>query len=217
MITQKAIADILNLAPVVPVLTIEDLDTAVPLGRALVAGGLPALEITLRTPVAVEAIRRIAAEVEGAVVGAGTVITPAAYASVAAAGARFVVSPGHDASLLAAADDSDVPFLPGAITPSEVIALLNAGYRYLKFFPAEPAGGIPMLKAFSAPLPEARFCPTGGIDLAKAPAYLALPNIMCIGGSWVAPQDAIAKGDWQRIETLAREASQLPRGPKGRA
>lgn len=206
-----SIADILKLAPVIPVLTIDDLDTAVPLGRALVAGGLPVLEITLRTPVGVEAIRRLAAEAPGAVVGAGTVNTPAAYAEVAAAGARFVVSPGHDAALLAAAAASPVPFLPGAITPSEVIELLTAGYRYLKFFPAEPAGGIPMLKAFSAPLPEARFCPTGGIDLAKAPAYLALPNVVCIGGSWVAPAEAVARGDWKRIETLAREASQLAR------
>jgi len=208
---QQAIAEILGLAPVVPVLTIDDVEKAIPLARALVAGGLPVLEITLRTPGAIDAIRRIAAEIPGAMVGAGTVINPAQYAAVAEAGARFVVSPGHSAALLDAAKQSQVPFLPGAITPSEVIELISAGYRYLKFFPAEPAGGIPMLKSFAAPLPEVRFCPTGGIDLAKAPSYLALSNVAAIGGSWVAPAGAITDGNWDRIEELAREASQLSR------
>jgi 2-dehydro-3-deoxyphosphogluconate aldolase/(4S)-4-hydroxy-2-oxoglutarate aldolase len=212
---QEAIAEILALAPVVPVLIIDDVEKAIPLARALVAGGLPVLEITLRTPGAIDAIRRIGKEVPNGVVGAGTVINPAQYQAVADAGARFVVSPGHSAALLDAAQNSPVPFLPGAVTPTEVIELVSAGYRYLKFFPAEPAGGIPMLKAFASPLPEVRFCPTGGIDLAKAPQYLALPNVVAVGGSWVAPADAIASGDWGRIEELAREASQLSRAGQG--
>jgi 2-dehydro-3-deoxyphosphogluconate aldolase/(4S)-4-hydroxy-2-oxoglutarate aldolase len=212
---QEAIAEILGLAPVVPVLIIDDVEKAIPLARALVSGGLTALEITLRTAGAIEAIRRIAAEIPDAVVGAGTIINPAQYQAVADAGARFVVSPGHSAALLDAAKNSTVPFLPGAVTPAEVIELVSAGYRYLKFFPAEPAGGIPMLKAFASPLPEVRFCPTGGIDLAKAPQYLALPNVVAVGGSWVAPADAIASGDWSRIEELAREASQLSRAGQG--
>ena len=208
---QARIAGILDLAPVVPVLTVHDLDRAVPLARALVAGGLPVLEITLRTAVAVEAIRRIADAVPDAVVGAGTVLTPAQYTAVAAAGARFVVSPGHDDALLTAAARSPVPFLPGAATPSEAMRLLAAGYRHLKFFPAEPAGGTAMLGALAAPLADAVFCPTGGIDLAKAPAYLALPNVAAIGGSWVAPADATDADDWGRVEALAYEASRLPR------
>jgi 2-dehydro-3-deoxyphosphogluconate aldolase/(4S)-4-hydroxy-2-oxoglutarate aldolase len=212
---QEAIAEILALAPVVPVLIIDDVEKAIPLGRALVAGGLPALEITLRTPVAIEAIRRIASEIPNAMVGAGTVVNPEQYRAVADAGARFVVSPGHSTALLEAAKKSAVPFLPGAVTPAEVIELVAAGYRYLKFFPAEPAGGIPMLKAFASPLPEVRFCPTGGIDLAKAPQYLALPNVVAVGGSWVAPAEAISAGDWVRIEALAREASRLGRSGQG--
>jgi 2-dehydro-3-deoxyphosphogluconate aldolase / (4S)-4-hydroxy-2-oxoglutarate aldolase len=212
---QEAIAEILELAPVVPVLIIDDVEKAIPLAKALVAGGIPVLEITLRTPCAIEAIRRISAEVPNAVVGAGTVINPTQYQAVAEAGARFVVSPGHSIALLDAAKNSPVPFLPGAVTPAEVIELVSAGYRYLKFFPAEPAGGIPMLKAFASPLPEVRFCPTGGIDLAKAPQYLALPNVVAVGGSWVAPADAIMSGDWGRIEKLAREASQISRTGRG--
>jgi 2-dehydro-3-deoxyphosphogluconate aldolase / (4S)-4-hydroxy-2-oxoglutarate aldolase len=195
--------------PVVPVLVIESVATALPLARALVDGGLRVLEITLRTAVALDVIRAIAAEVEGAVVGAGTVLTPGQYGDAERAGARFVVSPGATDALLAAAAASAVPFLPGAVTASEVMRLLEQGYRFLKFFPAEPAGGVAYLEALAAPLPEARFCPTGGIDAVKARTYLSLPNVLCVGGSWVAPKDALAAGDWPRITRLARAAAAL--------
>ena len=193
--------------PVVPVLVIESVATALPLARALVDGGLRALEITLRTPAALDVIRALAAEVEGAVVGAGTVLTAGQYEDAERAGARFVVGPGATDVLLAAAAASVVPFLPGAVTASEVMRLLEQGYRFLKFFPAEPAGGVAYLEALAAPLPEARFCPTGGIDAIKAPTYLSLPNVLCVGGSWVAPKDALAAGDWPRITKLARAAA----------
>lgn len=205
----RSVAEILKIAPVIPVLTFETVDTALDVARALVRGGLPVLEVTLRTPVAVEALRRIAAELPDAVVGAGTVVRPAQYAEVVAAGARFCVSPGFTPELLDAARQSRVPFLPGAATPAECMTLLQAGYSHQKFFPAEPAGGTPMLKAIAAPLPEIAFCPTGGIDAAKAPSYLALPNVACVGGSWVTPADALAARDWDRIEALAREARAL--------
>jgi 2-dehydro-3-deoxyphosphogluconate aldolase/(4S)-4-hydroxy-2-oxoglutarate aldolase len=195
--------------PVVPVLVIESVATALPLARALVDGGLRALEITLRTPAALDVIRALAAEVEGAVVGAGTVLTAGQYQDAERAGARFVVSPGATDALLAAAAASAVPFLPGAVTASEVMRLLEQGYRFLKFFPAEPAGGVAYLEALAAPLPEARFCPTGGIDAVKARTYLSLPNVLCVGGSWVAPKDALAAGDWPRITRLARAAAAL--------
>jgi 2-dehydro-3-deoxyphosphogluconate aldolase / (4S)-4-hydroxy-2-oxoglutarate aldolase len=206
----------LGLAPVVPVLVVESVASALPLARALVAGGLPLLEITLRTQAALDVIRTIAAEVEGAVVGAGTVLTPGQLAEIEKLGARFAVSPGVTDSLLAAARDSAVPLLPGAASASEVMRLLEHGYRAMKFFPAEPAGGVAYLKALGSPLPEARFCPTGGIDAERATAYLALPNVVCVGGSWVAPADAVRTGDWARIERLARDAAALPRaGPPG--
>jgi 2-dehydro-3-deoxyphosphogluconate aldolase / (4S)-4-hydroxy-2-oxoglutarate aldolase len=195
--------------PVVPVLVIDSVATALPLARALVDGGLRVLEITLRTPAALDVIRALAAEVEGAVVGAGTVLTAGQYEDAERAGARFVVSPGATDALLAAAAASAVPFLPGAVTASEVMRLLEQGYRCLKFFPAEPAGGVAYLEALAAPLPEARFCPTGGIDAVKARAYLSLPNVLCVGGSWVAPNDALAAGDWPRITGLARAAVAL--------
>ena len=195
--------------PVVPVLVIESVATALPLARALVDGGLRVLEITLRTPAALDVTRAIAAEVEGAVVGAGTVLTAGQYEDAERAGARFVVSPGTTDALLAAAAASAVPFLPGAVTASEVMRLLEQGYRFLKFFPAEPAGGVAYLEALAAPLPEARFCPTGGIDAVKARTYLSLPNVLCVGGSWVAPKDALAAGDWPRITRLARAAAAL--------
>jgi 2-dehydro-3-deoxyphosphogluconate aldolase / (4S)-4-hydroxy-2-oxoglutarate aldolase len=201
----------LGLAPVVPVLVVESVASALPLARALVAGGLPMLEITLRTQAALDVIRTIAAEVEGAVVGAGTVLTPGQLAEIEKLGARFAVSPGVTDTLLAAARDSAVPLLPGAASASEVMRLLEHGYRAMKFFPAEPAGGIAYLKALGSPLPEARFCPTGGIDAERATAYLALPNVVCVGGSWVAPADAVRTGDWARIERLARDAAALPR------
>ncbi|MEE1769837.1 bifunctional 4-hydroxy-2-oxoglutarate aldolase/2-dehydro-3-deoxy-phosphogluconate aldolase [Streptomyces sp. JV185] len=202
-------SSVLDLAPVVPVVVLEDAADAVPLARALVAGGLPAIEVTLRTAAALDAIRAIAAEVPDAVVGAGTVISVRNVADTVAAGARFLVSPGWTDRLLDAMKASGVPFLPGVSTTSEVVALLERGVTEMKFFPAEAAGGTAYLKALSAPLPQARFCPTGGISLDSAPSYLALPNVGCVGGSWMVPADAVAAKDWARVERLAREASAL--------
>ncbi|MEV7063676.1 bifunctional 4-hydroxy-2-oxoglutarate aldolase/2-dehydro-3-deoxy-phosphogluconate aldolase [Streptomyces collinus] len=205
-------ASVLDLAPVVPVVVIEDVGDAVPLARALVAGGLPAIEVTLRTPAALEAIREIAREVPGAVVGAGTVIRPGQVAEAVAAGSRFLVSPGWTDVLLEAMRASGVPFLPGVSTASEVVALLERGVREMKFFPAQAAGGTAYLRSLSGPLPQARFCPTGGIGPDSAPDYLTLPNVGCVGGSWMLPQDAVAARDWGRVETLARAASALSAG-----
>ncbi|MGW0312089.1 bifunctional 4-hydroxy-2-oxoglutarate aldolase/2-dehydro-3-deoxy-phosphogluconate aldolase [Streptomyces flavidovirens] len=202
---------VLDLAPVVPVVVLENAADAVPLARALVAGGLPAIEVTLRTPAALDSIRAIAAEVPDAVVGAGTVISPAGVADAVAAGARFLVSPGWTETLLDAMKGSGVPFLPGVSTASEVVALLERGVTEMKFFPAEAAGGAAYLKSLGAPLPQARFCPTGGITLASAPSYLALPNVGCVGGTWMLPPAALATKDWGRVETLAREAAALRR------
>ncbi|CAM5638724.1 2-dehydro-3-deoxy-phosphogluconate aldolase OS=Streptomyces tendae OX=1932 GN=F3L20_25055 PE=3 SV=1 [Streptomyces tendae] len=209
-------ASVLDLAPVVPVVVVDDLADAVPLARALVAGGLPAIEVTLRTPAALDAIRAIAAEVPDAVVGAGTVITAEQVGEVVAAGARFLVSPGWTDTLLEAMRASGVPFLPGVSTTSEVVALLERGVREMKFFPAEAAGGTAYLKALAAPLPQARFCPTGGIGPDSAPEYLALPNVGCVGGSWMLPKDAVAGRDWGRIEALARAAAALSAGGTSR-
>ncbi|MEZ7124102.1 bifunctional 4-hydroxy-2-oxoglutarate aldolase/2-dehydro-3-deoxy-phosphogluconate aldolase [Nonomuraea sp. AD125B] len=200
---------LLDLAPVIPVVVIEDAATAVPLARALVAGGLPAIEVTLRTPAAREAIARIAAEVPEATVGAGTVRTAEDIAASAAAGARFLVSPGTTPSLVEALEASGVPYLPGAATVSEVMALAERGIKELKFFPAEAAGGVPYLKALSGPLPDVRFCPTGGIRATTAADYLALPNVGCVGGTWLTPADALEAGDWARVEKLAAEAAAL--------
>lgn len=202
-------ASVLDLAPVVPVVVLHDVADAVPLARALVAGGLPAIEVTLRTPAALESIRAMAAEVPGAVVGAGTVISPEHVRDTVDAGARFQVSPGWTDALLEAMKASGLPFLPGVSTTSEVVALLERGVREMKFFPAEAAGGTAYLKALSAPLPQARFCPTGGISLASAPSYLALPNVGCVGGSWMVPADAVAAKDWDRVARLAAEAAAL--------
>ncbi|MGW1164149.1 bifunctional 4-hydroxy-2-oxoglutarate aldolase/2-dehydro-3-deoxy-phosphogluconate aldolase [Streptomyces sp. NPDC001153] len=202
-------ASVLDLAPVVPVVVVSDAADAVPLARALVAGGLPAIEVTLRTPAALDAIRAIAAEVPGAVVGAGTVIRPEQVGACVAAGARFLVSPGWTDALLAAMRGSGVPFLPGVSTTSEVVALLERGVREMKFFPAQAAGGTAYLKSLAGPLPQARFCPTGGIGPASAPEYLALPNVGCVGGSWMIPAEAVAAGDWARVEELARGAAGL--------
>lgn len=196
---------------VIPVLKIDDAAAAAPLARALARGGLPLIEITLRTPAALEAIRRASGEVEEAVVGAGTILSPQQYAAAAAAGARFIVSPGVTPALLDAAASSDVPFLPGAITPGEVLAARDAGLRFLKFFPAEQAGGAAFLKALAAPIPDIRFCPTGGITAANAVAYLKLPNVACVGGSWIAPDHLVAAGAWAEIENLARQAAGLSR------
>ncbi|MCZ4508084.1 bifunctional 4-hydroxy-2-oxoglutarate aldolase/2-dehydro-3-deoxy-phosphogluconate aldolase [Streptomyces sp. ActVer] len=206
-------SSVLELAPVVPVVVVDDVADAVPLARALVAGGLPAIEVTLRTPVALDAIRAIADGVPEAVVGAGTVISPEQVAQSVAAGARFLVSPGWTDVLLDAMKASGVPFLPGVSTTSEVVALLERGVSDMKFFPAQAAGGTAYLKSLAGPLPQARFCPTGGIGPAVAPEYLALPNVLCVGGSWMLPADAIAGGDWARVETLAREAAALGHAP----
>ncbi|MFJ5259421.1 bifunctional 4-hydroxy-2-oxoglutarate aldolase/2-dehydro-3-deoxy-phosphogluconate aldolase [Streptomyces sp. NPDC088387] len=207
---------VLDLAPVVPVVVVDDVSDAVPLARALVAGGLPAIEVTLRTPGALDAIRAIAGEVPDAVVGAGTVITPAQVADAVSAGARFLVSPGWTDVLLESMRASGVPFLPGVSTTSEVVALLERGVSEMKFFPAEAAGGTAYLKSLHGPLPQARFCPTGGIGLATAPAYLALPNVACVGGSWMLPADAVAGRDWARVTELARQAAGLSAGGTSR-
>ncbi|APE21274.1 MULTISPECIES: bifunctional 4-hydroxy-2-oxoglutarate aldolase/2-dehydro-3-deoxy-phosphogluconate aldolase [Streptomyces] len=195
--------------PVVPVVVIEDAADAVPLARALVTGGLPLIEVTLRTPAALDAVRAIAAEVPDAVVGAGTVVSAAGVADAVGAGARFLVSPGWTERLLGAMRASGVPFLPGVSTTSEVVALLEQGVHDMKFFPAEAAGGVPYLKSLAGPLPQARFCPTGGVSLASAPSYLSLPNVGCVGGTWMLPPDALAARDWGRVEALAREAAAL--------
>ncbi|MEV7564004.1 bifunctional 4-hydroxy-2-oxoglutarate aldolase/2-dehydro-3-deoxy-phosphogluconate aldolase [Streptomyces tanashiensis] len=196
-------------ARVVPVVVVEDAADAVPLARALAAGGLPLIEVTLRTPAALDAVRAIAAEVPEAVVGAGTVVSPAGVADAVRAGARFLVGPGWTQRLLGAMRDSGVPFLPGVSTASEVVTLLEQGVEDMKFFPAEAAGGVPYLKSLAGPLPRARFCPTGGISLASAPAYLALPNVGCVGGTWMLPPEALAARDWSRVESLARGAAAL--------
>lgn len=207
--TPAPAASVLDLAPVVPVVVVRDAADAVPLARALVDGGLPAIEVTLRTPVALDAIRAIAREVPDALVGAGTVVSSADVADAVAAGARFLVSPGWTPALLDAMEASGVPFLPGVSTTSEVVALLERGVREMKFFPAEAAGGTAYLKALSGPLPQARFCPTGGIRPETAPSYLALPNVACVGGTWLTPEGALAARDWGRVTELARAASGL--------
>ena len=201
-------ATICRLAPVVPVIVVEDLAHAAPLARALVAGGLPALEVTLRTPCALEAIRAMA-DVPGGVVGAGTLLTPADVKAAKAAGAAFGVSPGATERLLDACAEHDLPLLPGAATASEIMALLERGYTVQKVFPAEQAGGAAYLKSIGSPIPQVNFCPTGGISLKNARDYLGLANILCVGGSWVCPKDKMAAGDWAGIEALAREAAGL--------
>ncbi len=200
---------LLSLVPVVPVVVIDQLSHAVPVARALVAGGLPVIELTLRTPVALDAIRAIAEEVPEILVGAGTIVTPSQAAAAQAAGAQFLVSPGATPSLLDAMLGTGLPFLPGTATVSEVLAVLEAGISELKFFPAEASGGAAFLKSIASPVPAASFCPTGGITLASAPSYLSLPNVGCVGGSWLTPADALAAEDWARIEVLAREAAAL--------
>ena len=201
-------AEICRLAPVVPVLVIDDLGHARKLAEALVAGGLPVLEVTLRTPVALDAIR-IMAEVTGGVVGAGTLLTPADVKAAKAAGAVFGVSPGATERLLDACAEYELPLLPGAATASEIMALLELGYTVQKFFPAEQSGGAGFLKSIGSPIPQVKFCPTGGIGLSNARDYLSLPNILCVGGSWVAPKSAMARGDWAEITKLAAEAVTL--------
>jgi 2-dehydro-3-deoxyphosphogluconate aldolase/(4S)-4-hydroxy-2-oxoglutarate aldolase len=199
------------LAPVVPVLTIGRTADAVPLARALVKGGLPVLEITLRTGTALAALKAIAAEVPDAVVGAGTVLKPGQFDQIRQAGARFAVSPGGTPALVMAARAAGLPFLPGIQTVSEAMVLAEQGVGLMKFFSAGVAGGLAWLKAVAAPLAGLRFCPTGGIGADTAPAYLSLANVACVGGSWVAPSEAVAAGDWTRIVRLAAAASQLKR------
>lgn len=208
---QAKVAATLALAPVVPVVIIEDASKAVGMARALVAGGVPAIEVTLRTAAALDAVRAIAAEVEGAFVGVGTVLAAKDLEAAFKAGAKFAVSPGSSSRLLDAADDHELPLLPGAATASEAMELLERGYRFQKFFPAVPAGGAKLIGAWASPLPQITFCPTGGISLANAPDFLSLPNVACVGGSWLTPADKLAAGDYAAIEALAREAAQLKR------
>lgn len=204
-----AVDTIFARAPVLPVIAIDRLDDAVPLAEALVAGGLPVLEVTLRTDVALAAIEKIAREVPEALVGAGTVLTPDDLARVQAAGGQFAISPGATEALYHAAARSTMPWIPAVATASELMAGLAHGHRRFKFFPAESSGGIPALKSFSGPFPMARFCPTGGIDPVKAVQYFALPNVATVGGSWMLPADALKLRDFERIRALATEASRI--------
>lgn len=203
--------DVMGRAPVIPVIVIDDLADAVPLAEALVRGGLPVLEVTLRTPAALAAMQAMA-QVPGAIVGAGTVLDAGMLQAAVQAGAQFLVSPGYSDSVAAAARASAVPWLPGTATAGEVMRAREAGFNRLKFFPAEQAGGADMLKAFGSVFRDVVFCPTGGITLAKAPSYLSLPNVACVGGSWVMPKPLVAQRDWAAIERLAAEAAQLVRG-----
>ncbi|GKW51457.1 MULTISPECIES: bifunctional 4-hydroxy-2-oxoglutarate aldolase/2-dehydro-3-deoxy-phosphogluconate aldolase [Pseudoalteromonas] len=204
-----SIEKILSSAPVVPVVVIEKLEDAAPLARALYNGGLKALEITLRTPIAAEAVKLMKEAVPEAYVGTGTVVDKATFNASVEAGADFMVSPGVNDELLALAKDTDIPFLPGAATPSEVMKLASHGFKFLKFFPAEAAGGTAMLKSIGGPLPQVTFCPTGGISLETAPNYLALKNVICVGGTWMLDKQLIENKDWQAIEALARQASEV--------
>lgn len=206
------IRSILALAPVIPVITIEHVDHAVPLARALCAGGLRVLEVTLRTPAGLPAIEAMRKAVPEAVVGVGTLARPGDFVAAGNAGALFGVSPGLTAELAAAARAASFPLLPGIMTPSELIAGLGWGYDTFKLFPAQQAGGIGMLKALGAPFPDVVFCPTGGVSLATAPEFLALPNVACVGGTWLTPSDKMRAGDWAAIEQLARNAAELAKG-----
>ena len=207
-----SIDQILKVAPVVPVMVVERIEDAVPLAKALYAGGLKVLEITLRTPCALDAISAmVEALPEDAVIGAGTIITPKDLDAAVKAGSTFLVSPGTTPALIEAAKACPVPLLAGVATPTEAMNLYTQGFTHQKFFPAEAAGGVPMLKSIGGPLPQITFCPTGGIDLAKAPSYLALPNVACVGGTWMAPKELMKAGRWDEIERLAREAASLPR------
>jgi 2-dehydro-3-deoxyphosphogluconate aldolase/(4S)-4-hydroxy-2-oxoglutarate aldolase len=206
---QEQVEATLRLAPVVAVVVIDDLAHAVPLARALVQGGIKAIEVTLRTPIALDAIRAIAAEVVGAVVGAGTLLTPKDLRAAQDAGARFGVSPGVTPALLDAADDSVLPYLPGAATATEAMQLFERGYTLQKFFPATPAGGPEYLRSLASPLPGIRFCPTGGVSALTARDWLAVPNVICVGGSWLSGTKLMRSGDWRQVETLAREAAAL--------
>jgi 2-dehydro-3-deoxyphosphogluconate aldolase/(4S)-4-hydroxy-2-oxoglutarate aldolase len=209
MNTRLPIAEILRLSPVMPVVTIEDAATAPDLARALVRGGIRTIEVTLRTPQALRAIESIAASVPEICVGVGTVMTPEDLNLAADAGAAFAISPGATRELLAAGAHFRIPYLPAVATASELMTAMAAGYRHFKLFPANAAGGVAALKGFHGPFPEARFCPTGGVSLQTAPDYLKLPNVLCVGGSWLTPADLLKAGDWSRVEHLAREAAAL--------
>lgn len=200
---------ILRAAPVMPVIALERLEQALPMAEALLEGGITTLEITLRTPVALEAIRRITRVYPEALVGAGTVTTPGALHLAAEAGACFAVSPGLTWALGEAAHVAAIPLLPGVMTPTDAMTAMDAGFRFLKLFPAEQAGGIPMLKALAGPFKDLMFCPTGGVTPATAPAYLAQPNVICVGGSWLTPKALLDASDWKGIMELARHAAQL--------
>lgn len=202
-------ADLLDLSPVIPVVVVDSVDQAVPVARALAEGGVPVVELTLRTPVALDAIRAIAEEVPEVLIGAGTVTTPVLAKEAAAAGAQFLVSPGATPTLLGAMRDTGLPFLPGTATVSEALAVLETGHTAMKFFPAEASGGVKFLGSLPSVLPDVRFCPTGGISLATAPSYLALANVGCVGGSWLTPGDALASGDWDRVTARAAATAAL--------
>ncbi|MEO0544284.1 MAG: 2-dehydro-3-deoxy-phosphogluconate aldolase [Pseudomonadota bacterium] len=206
---RDALYEIMTGQPVIPVIVIDDADDAVPLAKALVAGGLPAIEITLRTDAAMSAIERIANEVPDAIVGAGTVLSGNQYEQVVSAGARFAVSPGFTREIAAASLGSAVPLLPGSTTASEIMRAIELGYTLLKFFPAEQSGGSSFLKSLASPFGGVNFCPTGGVSVSNTKDYLSLPNVLCVGGSWVAPKSAVEAGDWATIEALAKEASTL--------
>ena len=203
------VLDVMRTGPVIPVIVIEDLAHAVPLAKALVAGGVRVLEVTLRTAAGLEAIRLIAREVPEAIVGVGTLTRPQDFKDAMDAGAQFGVSPGLTPAMIEAAHQTKLPLLPGVFTPSDVIAARLAGFNQLKLFPAQQAGGIGMLKALGGPFPDVMFCPTGGVSPENAPDFLALPNVACVGGSWLVPKAALAAGDWDKITALAKEASAL--------
>lgn len=200
---------VLNTSPVMPVLVIERIEDAVPMAKALVAGGLKVLEVTLRTDIALEAIRIIATEVDGAIVGAGTVLNVEQLKAVEEAGGTFAISPGSTPALLAAGLKSSIAYLPAISTVSEMMVAMEAGYNAFKFFPAESNGGVAALKSIAGPFPDVRFCPTGGVSSSNAAAYLALPNVCCVGGSWVVPADLVKNKDWAGITRLAAEAVKL--------
>jgi 2-dehydro-3-deoxyphosphogluconate aldolase/(4S)-4-hydroxy-2-oxoglutarate aldolase len=208
---QPTALEVMQDAPVIPVIVLEDVAHAVPLARALVAGGIRMLEVTLRTRVALACIEKIAREVPDAVVGAGTVRSAADAQAAAMAGARFAVSPGYTHAIGKACHELALALLPGVATGSEILAAQEDGYGALKFFPAMQSGGAAMLKAWHGPFNDVRFCPTGGVTAGNAGELLALPNVECVGGSWLTPADAVARGDWARITRLASEAAQLPR------
>lgn len=206
---QAAVSALMKTGPVIPVIVIESVESAVPLARALVAGGVKVLEVTLRTPAALAAIERMIAEVPEAIVGAGTVTNPEQLAQVEKLGVRFAVSPGLTPALAVAAQSSRVPLLPGVATASEIMRAMDVGFYHLKLFPAEQVGGMGALKAYASVFPRVAFCPTGGVSAESASSYLKLPNVLCVGGSWLAPADKVEAGDWTTIETLARSASTI--------